>query len=546
MSTYELTSPDGQKYRVSAPDGATEEQVWAFFESELSQHQADQHNMATRAAYGAFEPITGVAQLAYNALPESVQNAGDQVDAWLHKNTGGLLGKAKPFNEAVTAQEEWYQSGAPEGVDLARLGGNIATGLLATRGMGAPATVGKSVAQGAGVGGGLGAAAPVYQEGDFWGQKAEQAASGSAVGAAFGPVGHGISRLIQPKAGVSADVQAMRDAGIRPSIGGTLGGASNRFEQMAQSIPFLGDSIRGVRLAARDDFNRAALNKAVSASGQKVKSVGNEGVAEVQRISSEAYKAAKSMIPGLRLDATARQELAALKSSARNLKPAEARRFQRFMDNEFATRFRQGGTTSEGFKRLDAEIGKAQAGNQGTELGGAFKELEAILKRQAERVSPEYRAALDRADEIFKQRLIVESAANTAGGNGGVFTPKQLLQAIKTTDKTARKGANAGGRRPMQEFAQQASRVIGDSYPESGTAGRMMTGGVLGGGVVADPMTTALLSGALWGGGKLLYNPSAQGLLRNMATLRPQQAQAIAKEISKAAPVFAPSLLNAL
>ena len=35
MPTYELTSPEGQKYRVSAPDGATQDQVLSYFKSQL-------------------------------------------------------------------------------------------------------------------------------------------------------------------------------------------------------------------------------------------------------------------------------------------------------------------------------------------------------------------------------------------------------------------------------------------------------------------------------------------------------------------------------
>ncbi len=61
------------------------------------------------------------------------------------------------------------------------------------------------------------------------------------------------------------------------------------------------------------------------------------------------------------------------------------------------------------------------------------------------------------------------------------FTPKQLLQALKTTDKSARRRNYAAGKAPLQDLASSAGNVIGKPIGDSGTAGRLTktaTGGL--------------------------------------------------------------------
>lgn len=540
MPTVEVTSPSGEVFEINAPEGASDEQILAYAKQHLAKGK-DVASPASRFAYGAFEPVSGIAQILYNNMHPKVQQLGTDVDQWLYEKTDGVLGKAEPFNEALISQEQDYQETAPEGFDAARLVGNLATGILATRGIGAPTSAVQSMGQGAAVGGLLAGTAPIYS-GDL-SEKDDQLLIGGGAGLALGPVGYGIGRMISPKATASADIQSLKDAGVNPTIGATLGGSVGRAEEMAQSVPFFGDAIRSARVGARDEFNLATLNKVVSPSGKTVSEIGSDGIRQVQKISDDLYKQAREVIPGFRLDDVAKSEISALRKAARDLKPDESRRFANFMRNTFDARFRQGGITSTGFKTLDSELGKAYNANRSNELGGAFKELNEIIKRQAERASPEYKAALDKADKVFAQRVIVEKAANSASGTSGVFTPKQLVSAAKTTDQTVRKNQAAAGRRPLQEFGQQASRTIGDNYPDSGTAGRNFLTGLAGGSLL-DPITAGLLVGGAWTGGKMLYSPMAQNILRQTATLRPKGSESVANEVSKALPFLAPAFLQ--
>lgn len=518
MATEDVELPSGV-ILYGVPVGLSDEEIrkgaidQGLAKPEDFVKKAEPLGAGARFAYGASEPITGLAQLAYNALPETFQEAGTAVDRWLYDVTGGVVGKEQPFNEAVAQQEAWYQQRAPKGMDIARLAGNIGTGILATRGMGAPQSAAGATLQGGAVGAGFGAATPVYQ-GDYWNEKAGQVKTGGAAGAALGPVGYGVSRALTPK--VRPEVETLRRAGVQPTIGPTVGRAAGRAEDIAQSTPFFGDAIRAARAGVRDDFNKAVLNQVVAPVGRSVDDIGTDGIAQVQKISNEAYKAAEDMLKGFRLDSRAVRELAGITRMAQNLDNVEKARWDKFWMNEFMPKFKTGGVTTKSYKQLDSRLGQLAQANAGKEIGGAFKELDAILKRQAERVNPAYREALDKADEVFTKRVIVEKAANSASGTGGVFTPKQLLSAAKTTDQTKRHGKAAGGKRPFQKLAQAGSEIIGDNYPDSGTAGRIFMAGGIGGGMVADPITTGLLAGGLYGLGRGMYSPAGQYAMRQL------------------------------
>lgn len=95
-----------------------------------------------------------------------------------------------------------------------------------------------------------------------------------------------------------------------------------------------------------------------------------------------------------------------------------------------------------------------------------------------------------------------------------VFTPNQLLQALKTTDKSARRRNYAAGKAPLQDLASSAGNVIGKPIGDSGTAGRLTktaTGGLaINAGV--DPLIASLLFAP-----KAIYSKTAQNFLNRYA-----------------------------
>jgi hypothetical protein len=90
------------------------------------------------------------------------------------------------LNNALRQYKESQERGRyTGGLDIAGIGGGIAGGLGATKGIQAAQTLMGRVGQGMGIGGGFGAAAPVTEEGDYGSQKATQVGGGVVAGGAI-------------------------------------------------------------------------------------------------------------------------------------------------------------------------------------------------------------------------------------------------------------------------------------------------------------------------------------------------------------------------
>ena len=79
-------------------------------------------------------------------------------------------------------------------------------------------------------------------EDSFGTEKMKQAATGAAFGGAVPTLGAGLQRLISPTPRPIQPMPPCVRRGVRLTIGQTLGGAANRLEEKAMSVPFVGMS----------------------------------------------------------------------------------------------------------------------------------------------------------------------------------------------------------------------------------------------------------------------------------------------------------------
>lgn len=497
-----------------------------------------------RAIYGIGEPlIDAPAQMLYNALPKPVQDAGDWVDTWLYDKTGGYIGTPEgSFNQDLANREKDYLAHAPR-FDAARLVGNIGSLFAMTRKAPIPSTFGAKMASNAGLGGIAGALTPVYDGGeDFWSSKAKQIGIGSGVGAALTPVTSGIGRMLMPKAATNEKLNKLVSEGVRPTIGQRLGGWANTMEEKAQSLPIMGDFITQARRKARDEFNLATINSTLKPIGRKVTKVGAEGIDEASKLISQAYDDALNGLKAIKLDSKAISEIKNLRTLVKGLPKTQAKQFEKFYKDNIQHRLSPvNGLEARTFKRIESELSaKAARYAKGTaaeqDLGDAFKEALRVLRLQAQRSDPTYAKALKNANEAYARLVRVQGAGGRAANSEGVFTPAQLMAEVKKGDSSARKNMTARGKALMQDIADAGQTVIGNKYPDSGTAGRVLADvGALSTGFYSPAIPLSLF------GGGLLYTKPAQNLLNVLATTRPKQAAAIAEMVNKSTPALVPA-----
>ena len=510
--------------------------------------KAPGRSIAAGFGKGLRDPIDGGAQLLTNLLPGGVVQAGNNLNNWLADKTG-LVGRLPEggVDQQVRQQESAYQAqrGPDAGVDWARIGGNVfnpANLALASKLPAAASTMGRI---GVGALGGAASAAmnPVTQEGGFAGNKMQQVGIGAAGGALVPALTAGIGRIVSPAASLNPELQLLQREGVRPTIGQALGGRWNATEEKLQSLPLMGDMISKARNNAREDFNRAALNRVTAPIGTKASETGQAGVQQAGDMVSNAYTQAKNQLGNFRLDRQGVGELQKIRQMADMLPDETARgQFQKLWGTLANDISPNGTIKAEAFKRIDSKLAKEAARFSGApdayqqQLGDALGEVRASITQNALRANPNAAAMMKAADTAYANLVRVEGASKNALQSGGLFTPGQLGSAVRQADQSVRDRATARGTALMQDLAGAGQSVLGNKVPNSATADRLMLGA---GGLGAYALNPAIPAGLLGGAG--LYTSPIQSLLRGAVTARPQAAQAVRNTLLQASPGFVPA-----
>lgn len=499
-----------------------------------------------KVAQGMKDPISGGAQLLTGILPSGVVNAGNTFNNWLAEKTG-MVAKlpAGGVDELVRSQEQDYQAkraaSGETGFDGYRTIGNVLSPANIAVASKLPAAVGAGKAM---IGAGGGAASALLNpvtEGDYWKGKGKQVATGAAFGAATPLITGAVSRVISPNASNNASLNLLKAEGVKPTIGQTMGGWANRGEEAAMSLPFVGDAISTARNRAKEQFNQAAINRTTAPIGGKVTGTGTQAVQEAGDLVSTAYNNAKNSLGGFKIDQQASSELASVRAMAASGLQGKERAT---VINYFKDYLNRPALTAESFKQLDSkltgDIAKFKSGDAYQKsVGDALEEVQRIITENAKRANPKAAEALAKADEAWANLVRLEGASIGAKGTDGVFTPGQLLTAVRGADRSTRDRATARGTALMQDLATAGQSVLGNKLPNSGTADRAIWGGGLLG-LGAGGMTNLPLTAAGLGTGLAMYTPQAQALLRGLVSSRPEGAKAVADALKKSAPFLIP------
>lgn len=499
-----------------------------------------------RIGMGMTDPIQGGAQLLTKMLPDSVVQAGNSLNNLIADKTG-LVARLPEggVDQQTQEREQAYQAqraaAGQSGFDGLRVLGNIVSPANIAIGGVTPAAATLAGRMGMGAAGGMAAGAlnPVT-DGDFASEKLKQIGVSGVAGGFTPALVAGVGRVVSPSASINPDIRLLQSAGVKPTIGQTLGGNANRLEEKMQSLPIMGDAIASARRSALEQFNSAAINRAVAPVGRKVEGVGQKAIAEAGDTLGQAYDDAISTLKYVKFDASFKADLQQLKGMSKALTPPMRDKFNATVKNIVGGRTTSGGTMlAETVKKADSELGQTAAkfGRSSVaseqEYADAVKQLQALLRAQVARSSPEASQALKSADKGYANLVRVEGAAKAAKNAEGVFTPAQLNTAIQTADNSVRKRAVARGTALMQDLGTAGQNVLGNKVPNSGTADRMFMGaGALGAGFVHPAIPGGLLAGAA------AYTPWGQALLRGAVSARPASAKSVAELLNRSSPML--------
>src|SRR6185312_8033426 len=398
----------------------------------------------------------------------------------------GMVPAAAVDNKISQQEQQYAASRAGQtGIDWGRaLGNAISTVPLS---LAAPETAGLGLlgktGVGAAIGGTMGALSPVTSGNDFWTQKLKQTGLGAAVGGVATPITSAIGSALSGAQGVAQ--QALQKAGVTMTPGQILGGAWKNTEDKLTSIPVLGDLIKGAQQRSVQSFNNATYNQVLAPLGQTYSGpVGSDGVAAVQKTIGNAYDNALSKMTFNATDPGFQAHLANVSQLAQGLPDSQRQQFLNIVQNQVASKLGpQGVMTGETLKGVQSELGRLSRGYSidasfdTRQLGSAV----GALKDAIDNSLPNYNApaavqGLQAANAAYANfvRLRTAAASQGAMNNGGVFTGAQLSHAVRGADKSVGKGASATGKALMQDFSTAGQSVLGNTYPDSGTAGRSL------------------------------------------------------------------------
>lgn len=311
----------------------------------------------------------------------------------------------------------------------------------------------------------------------------EERAKAAAMGAAGGAAGAGISRLIggaRPPV-VNADAQRLAQEGIGLTPGQNAGGFFKSLEDKATSIPVLGDVINSARRRGVEDFNRAAMARA-TLPGQQVGEIGRDGVAALRQNLGQAYDDVLARSSVDTLEPQFVQQLASLRGMVSALPARERQAFDEILDREIGGRLANNGRlNAENLQAAKSGLGEqinnfssATDGYQ-RQLGNALRQAREELQDLVMRSNPQNATELRAIDTAYANFKRIQRAASSLGAEDGVFTPAQLTNAAKAMDRSKDKRAFTEGTALLQDLAEAGKNVLPSKYPDSGTAGRLMS-----------------------------------------------------------------------
>jgi len=333
-----------------------------------------------------------------------------------------------------------------------------------------------------------------------WAGQGGDALMGAGLGAVGGAVGRGITNtagaILNPA--VDAGKKLLGDAGVSITpLRSMFGGAT---EDALTSVPVLSSVIKGGQERSGQEFVLGGINKALEPlkpfaevleplQKQLPPNVsGDQAMKYMNDAFNAAYSKARAGMSFAK-DDQYEAAIAQLTDQVKNggidaLTPQYRKQFIDVLKGTVDKRIGEDGTMDgTTLKKVLSAIDKKAADYKSADrdvekhaYGDALSQLSALMDDAARRnpaSDPQAVALLDAADKGYAMKVILDKAGSTLGSDPGSFTPKQLLRAVQTSDRSVRKTRFNEGGALMQDYAQAGVSNLSPKLGNSGTADRL-------------------------------------------------------------------------
>lgn len=357
-------------------------------------------------------------------------------------------------------------------------------------------------------------------------------AAGKAAGVLGDVAGPAVKELVGAKP-VSPTIRDLAAKGVVTTPGMRAGKFGQGLEERIAGTPFVGDSIKRARGKATEQWNRAELNEAIKDAGGKElpkTRTGRDAIFHTETEMKRAYDRVNRKMVG-DLDApnpagvTLRQSLQQTKTLAtQGLEPSAARTVNKIIDDQVIGKFTGPGKASgetikeiEETLRTEADLHR-RGGYQDRKVAQALDQVQSDFSSMLKHVNPQHALEKEGVDRGYAKFKTASRASRYSKKNEGTYTPAQKLRAIEARDRSKDKQRFASGTAHGQKQTEAIEAVMGNTIPDSGTAGRLaameaVTGGV--GLAAGHPLAALGVAGA-----PLAYSQPVLRALQNRALKR--------------------------
>lgn len=534
MAKYVITAPDGEEYEVTAPEGASQEEVLAYVQANYKPKQAaakpSEKPITSSFLMGVKDPISGGAQLLPRGL-EFLTSAGGLAPNVVSQFFGS---EAQRVDEMVRREQEAYRqqrkATGEEGFDVGRLAGNIINPASL---VGGPGTVPFTRAVTSGMIAGSLQPVEVPKEGTFAQEKAKQVTGGGVGGLVGTAAVKGAGAVLNPL--TTKAEQTMRELGVQLTPGQMLGGQAKDIESFAANLPLVGSNIANAKERALFSFNKGVINKTLNKIGQSLPEdvVGRDAVAYVQDTVNSAYDDVLSRIK-YKLDFQTYSGM--LKTTKLPPSSLDRVRVKDELNTRVFSRFTQNQpidgdiykTIESDLTQRIVQLNRGTVGDQ--DVAEALRESLKALREGMQKQNPKEAPQLRRINSVYRDLTIMENAAAKTGTQNGVFTPKQYQAAVKEGDVTKRKRQFAAGRARGQDISEAAVDIL-EGSPSYNLEGRL-TYNIMGG---AGLLSNAAVAAPLAITAPVLYSETGLKAMQTLMRNRPEIARKVGERLTRQA-----------
>jgi len=352
-------------------------------------------------------------------------------------------------------------------------------------------------------------------------------------------------------------VKPLWEKGVKPTLAQALGGGLKTAEEKLTSVPLVGSAIEKAQRRSLESFNTASLQgvidelntglQATSSStavmspqlqglAQKFTNIGDiepgsKGFEKVYKAVGDVYNDLAKNSSG-ELTPELQNSFLQLRDMAGQIEPKAQSKFDALLKDTVLSKIKDGQRIpGETFKLIDRDLDKLIASlenpNKGSTdnlLGKAFEQVKAEMIGMMENQNPGYADILRNADAAYRKLALLGKASTSSVGSE-LATPANLLQQLRAEDTSSWKGGFAMNKAPWTDWARQNLELMGNKFPESGTAARSSIADLFAAGVghqlgvLPEALATYAVSKGIW-------SPAVQDFLVEQAMKQPGPTRA--------------------